>query len=80
MTERRKLKLTINDGFGPQPLGDMSIAQFFDDQSSILLTMQDRKEQVLWEKVDTSLKKKLTQFKTKVAKATPSYKFDILTL
>ena len=77
-SDMAKLKLMTNDGFGPQLTGKETIVDFFDDKDSILLTVNDQKERIIWEKLDSDLKEKLQSFKTKINRDTPEHKFNIL--
>ena len=78
--ESKLKRLGVNDGFGPQPGGATSIAEYFDDESAIMVSLQDKKEQLMWDSIDNELKTRLAAFKTKVTKKTAVYKFETLML
>ena len=68
-----------NDGFGPQPTGNETIADFFDNEGLLILSKKEQKEKVIREGLNKDLLKKLRLFKTKLTRKTPLHKYEILT-
>ena len=77
---KRSYPILTNDGFGPQLTGKESIIDFFDNEQTVRLTLDDQKERLVIENLDPKLRKKLQAFKTTVSRETPKFKFDILCL
>ena len=79
MANAKELPLpVINDGFGPQLTGSMTMAQLFDGKTSLHLTETQQHTQAVRDNIPDKLKKELLAFKTKVTCETPRYKFDML--
>ena len=68
----------INDGFGPQLTGDVTIAQIFDGEVDLHITEHLQRQQAVRGNIPEKLKEELMAFKTKVNDDTPMAKFDML--
>ena len=71
-------QLLTNDGFGPQYTGKESMAEYFDNTNSLKMTIDEQNNQLVRGRVSEAVLKKLNQFKTRVTRKTPKFKFDIL--
>ena len=71
-------QLLTNDGFGPQYTGKESMAEYFDSTNSLKMTIDEQNSQLVRGRVSEAVLKKMTQFKTRVSRKTPRFKFKIL--
>ena len=61
----------INDGFGPQLKGNVTMAQIFDGEVELSLTEDQQQQQAIRQSIPDRLKREILAFKTKVNKNTP---------